>query len=269
MKRNFTLTELLVVIAIIGILAGMTMPALSFARAAGQRTKCINNKANIIKAMQTYANNNDEMIPFKLEGKSYAYALVGEAYTQVKNSSRPSGWKYTKSYLQPGLLTCTVGNADYNDANGDTNNAFGMLDVIGDEWTKTNADSTKTVKNWKGINNQSIYKQFGRFLVAGAGSNPDDVAYSIGRMKNTSILPLFADSFLTVADNDPTPKPRWRFFLLSDPGDNPYVAMMHSGQTTIAYADGSARAVSAKVAADESGLNYTLNAELDTPAHAF
>ena len=263
MKRNFTLTELLVVIAIIGVLAGMTMPALSFARAAGQRTKCINNKANVIKAMQVYANKNDDMIPFKLDGKSYAYALVGDAL------SRPNTWKYNTSYLQPGLLTCTVGNVDYNDASNDTNNAFGMLDVLGDEWTKTNSDSTKSPKDWKNVSGSSIYKQFGRFVVAGSGNNPTDVAYSLGRMKNASILPLFADSFLKVDDNDPTPKPRWRFFLLSNPGDNPHVAMVHSGQTTIAYADGSARAVSAKVAADESGLNYSINAELDNPEHAF
>ena len=115
MRKNFTLTELLVVIAIIAILAGMTMPALSYARAAGQRTKCINNKSNIIKAMQIYANKNDDVIPFKLGGKSYAYVMVG-------GEDRD----YKANYLQKGLLTCTVANVDYNDKDDDTNNAIGM-----------------------------------------------------------------------------------------------------------------------------------------------
>ena len=240
------------VIAIIGVLAGMTMPALSYARAAGQRTNCLNNKANVLKAMQIYANKNNDMIPFKLEGASYAYVLIGEAYTQVNGASRPNNWKYTSNYLQPALLTCTVSNVSYNDANDATNNAFGMLNVAADTWTGT----------WKGVTgNPTIRKQFGRFVV-GTG---DNISYLMGRVKNASILPLFTDSFKEMAEGESKPTPLANFKLWDAAGDNEGMpAMVHNDQTTVGYADGSARAASARALANDSGLRYTLNAELDT-----
>ena len=251
MKRNFTLTELLVVIAIIAVLAGMTMPAFSYARAAGQRTKCINNKSNIIKALQIYASKNDDVMPYKLGGASYAHILVGGADQDYKTN-----------YITTGVLVCTAANENYNlenSASASDNNAVGMINVSGDDWTQ----------NWKNQDNLTIRKQFGRFAVK---ADKDNIAYSVARMKNVSLLPILADSFLK-ADSNGIAKARWSFKLWDEPGENDdvlsYVAIVHSGQTTVAYADGSTRAVSAKALADESGLNYTLNAELDNPVNAF
>ena len=253
MKRNFTLTELLVVIAIIAVLAGMTMPALSYARAAGQRTKCINNKSNIIKAMQMYANKNDDVMPYKLGDMPYSCILVG-------GENRA----YKTDYLPKNVLTCTVANVDYNDGDKTENNAVGMLNVVDDDWT------TDKWKNLTGDGAVTARQKFGRFVVK--TSDNKNIAYAFGRMKNASILPLFADSYLQT-DDDPTPKPRWAFKLWTAPANSEdvqaYVAMVHSGQTTVAFADGSARAFSAKGIADESGLNRTLNAELDTITAAF
>ena len=238
MKKNFTLTELLVVIAIIAILAGMTMPALGYARAAGQRTNCLNNKANIIRAMQIYSNKNDDLIPFKLGGNSYAYALVGGEDRDYKTN-----------YLSKKTLVCTVANVEYNDKTGTDNNAVGMLDVVNDGWTKTTE-----------IKGEKIFKYFGRFVVKGSDN---DIAYSMTRMKTTSALPLFADSYKQLNDGDDARNaPYTEFRLLTQGTGMP--AMVHGDQTNVAYADGSARAVSAGVLVNESGLVYTLNAELDT-----
>jgi prepilin-type N-terminal cleavage/methylation domain-containing protein/prepilin-type processing-associated H-X9-DG protein len=67
-RQGFTLIELLVVIAIIGILAGLVLPALSNARQAGLRAKCINHERQLFLAARMFADDNDGWLPARGTG---------------------------------------------------------------------------------------------------------------------------------------------------------------------------------------------------------
>ncbi len=61
--RGFTLIELLVVIAIMGLLIGLSVPALSRAREDARRTTCLSNVRQLRMALQLYADSHDGRVP--------------------------------------------------------------------------------------------------------------------------------------------------------------------------------------------------------------
>ena len=63
-SRSFTLVELLVVIAIIGLLAGLSFPAISGAMAKAKSSECVNNLRQIGTAMNLCASENNGYLPY-------------------------------------------------------------------------------------------------------------------------------------------------------------------------------------------------------------
>jgi len=63
-RKGFTLIELLVVIAIIAILAAILFPVFGRARAKARQASCLSQVAQMSLALQMYANDYDQQLPF-------------------------------------------------------------------------------------------------------------------------------------------------------------------------------------------------------------
>lgn len=97
--KDFTLVELLIVIAIIAILASLLLPALSKAREKATGVQCVNNLKALSTAMQNYAGDNNDMIPFYIPGSTkilWNYLLLGPN-PKYRDGKTP----YTDSWTHP------------------------------------------------------------------------------------------------------------------------------------------------------------------------
>jgi len=62
-RKGFTLVELLLVVLIIAVLASIVVPRMTGAAAEAKNSKCDANWANLIRALELYATNNDGAYP--------------------------------------------------------------------------------------------------------------------------------------------------------------------------------------------------------------
>ena len=226
-KKNFTLIELLVVIAIIAILAGLVMPALGHARAAGVRTDCTNSKKQLITAMLMYSQANDGCMIYRSGKPShaklapYSDVLTGRGRNEDEVASAS---KSLTSYIPDNVIKCAMFKDNAPDNTHTTGEyASGMINVLG----ATSSADAEFTGSWLASNKTT----FGRF----AKTDGSSVVYLTERIKDPANLVIFADVYQR---SDTEEKAYWSF--RPDALDNSSaVTLIHSGTTVVAKADGS------------------------------
>lgn len=244
MKKNFTLIELLVVIAIIAILAGMIMPALGHARAAGTRTDCLNNKKQLITSMLMYSQSNAGIMVYESqwgtsEVKPYSYFLAGLG--DGMNAYLPSDKNFLCTTFKSGWEKDASGK--YKDK--EEKKSVGMINAADTGWYT-----------------QAKRKEMGRFIIQNTYGTLTSTGYVVEKIKNPNSLIIFADSFLKITGTAQE-TPRWRFNPVTEAVDDMgYVSLVHLKETTIACADGSATTATAGKLADY-GIKNALDATFE------
>ena len=77
-RKGFTLVELLLVVMILAILATIVVPRMTGAVAGAKNSKCHANWANLIRALELYAVDNDGAYP--ASQNAFDTAILGLTY---------------------------------------------------------------------------------------------------------------------------------------------------------------------------------------------
>ena len=78
---GFSLVEMLVVVAILGLIAGLSVPAIGRAKAFSQQTTCTANLRTLHQATMNYSSENDGLFPTAIHPtNNFAITLACEGY---------------------------------------------------------------------------------------------------------------------------------------------------------------------------------------------
>ncbi len=102
-RGAFTVLELLVVIAIVGILASLVLPALSKAKAKGQSTFCSNNLRQLGIALQVFADDHEDVLPYNMGTDGIRKTVQSKQYLNWANNVM--SWELDSDNTNTALLS--------------------------------------------------------------------------------------------------------------------------------------------------------------------
>ena len=112
--RAFTLVELLVTISIIGLLVGLTIPAIQRARESGSQSKCVSNLKQLTTAQLTAAADNN--------GRIFVHDFDDNCWAHDASGIITNGYLWTNGYIQDAkIFLCPHGRRPASRWFGNTN----------------------------------------------------------------------------------------------------------------------------------------------------
>jgi len=105
--RAFTLVELLVVIAIVGLLAGLTIPAIGRAQESSNRAKCVSNLKGLGQGMNAYIAESAAFPPLlEVTGRGKDMKKRNWLTILADAGSAPAPTLYSENNGKNGILYC-------------------------------------------------------------------------------------------------------------------------------------------------------------------